>query len=198
MRNELAESYEHAGVKVNIYYDREPHTPREETFGTTIVAWHRRSNLGDPGFNYGDLPRFDTPAELEQWLRDEHGALVVKPLYLYEHSGQTISLKPFSDPWDSGQVGYVFVTRKHLDDTGGEAEQMIEADVEVYDAYLRGEVYGFVVAEDEDDEESCWGFVGAIAYCKEEANATAEFINREREREADEVAYWAARDVVTL
>ena len=39
---------------------------------------------------------------------------IIKPLYLYEHSGMTVSLKPFGDPWDSGQVGWCFVTYEKL------------------------------------------------------------------------------------
>ena len=32
---------------------------------------------------------------------------VILPLYLYDHSGITISTGPFSCPWDSGQVGWI-------------------------------------------------------------------------------------------
>ena len=39
---------------------------------------------------------------------------IIKPLYLHEHSGMSVSLKPFSDPWDSGQVGLCFVTYEKL------------------------------------------------------------------------------------
>ncbi len=118
------------------------------------------------------------------------------------YSGQTISLTPFSCQWDSGQVGFVFVTQQHLDDTGGDAEQMIEADVKEYDAYLRGEVYGYIVAEGETDEESCWGYVGDLSYVKSEAESVAENvadrIAKAREHERDEAAAWAARDVATI
>lgn len=195
---EPVETYEHKGVRVNIYYDTHGFNPREDcTRGTTILAWHRRSHLGDEGFNYRDLPNFDSAREVEAWLRSEHGALVVKPLYLYEHSGMTVSLKPFSCPWDSGQVGYVFVTQKHVDDTGGDPDQMIEADVKEYDSFLRGEVYGYIVDEDGPHADSCWGFIGDLDYVKSEANAQADYIARKRVEEAEEAAHWAARDVVT-
>ena len=44
------------------------------------------------------------------------------------------------------------------------AEVDMESEVEVYDQYLRGEVYGYTLYEQEEDEwveqESCWGFYG--------------------------------------
>jgi hypothetical protein len=194
----IADEYTHNGVPVRIYYDEDPSNPREDFTGCTILAWHRRSNIGDDGFNYRDLPDFDTKDELVQWLKDEHGAVAVRPLYLYEHGGMSVSLGAFSDPWDSGQVGYVFVTQGNLDETGADADTLMEGEVKEYDSYLQGEVYGFVVDEDGDNEESCWGFIGDIAYCKEEANSLAEWVAKERVREAGEAAHWAARDTITV
>lgn len=36
---------------------------------------------------------------------------VILPLYLYDHSGITISTVPFSCPWDSGQVGWIYAPK---------------------------------------------------------------------------------------
>lgn len=88
------------------------------------------------------------------------------PLYLYDHSGITMSTGPFSCPWDSGQVGFIYVSRENAakewaDTTEKQARNYLCGEVEVYDQYLRGEVYGFVI-EDLCGEEfdSCWGFFG--------------------------------------
>jgi len=35
----------------------------------------------------------------------------IQSLYLYDHSGITMSTSPFSCPWDSGQVGFAYVDR---------------------------------------------------------------------------------------
>ena len=44
------------------------------------------------------------------------------------------------------------------------AIEIMEGEVEVYDQYLRGEVYGYTLYEQEDDEwteeDSCFGFYG--------------------------------------
>lgn len=114
-------------------------------------------------------------------ILDKH--YVMLPLYLYDHGGITMSVGNFSCPWDSGQVGYIYMTRETiLDNWGGKiltkaikqkAVDSMTATVTEYDSYLTGDVYGvcheiFVnVGTDEEpawesyDEESCWGFYGS-------------------------------------
>ena len=106
--------------------------------------------------------------------------IVTQPIYLYEHSGITISTGRFSCPWDSGQVGFAFVAKQQLRDAQSAtrwtpalrkwARDAIELEVQIYDSYLRGDVYGYVleVAECYEDCEpdlwehvsSCFGYYG--------------------------------------
>lgn len=114
---------------------------------------------------------------------DKH--FISLPLYLYDHSGITMSCGPFSCPWDSGQVGIIFVERSKAEEewnsdnksfpqirnTGmGDrefasleelAQFYLRGEVETYDQYLTGQVYGFVLLDENDEEvDSCWGFFG--------------------------------------
>jgi hypothetical protein len=117
---------------------------------------------------------------------------VILPLYLYDHGGITISTGRFSCPWDSGQVGFIYTpmdtARENwpnwTDEETREAEtRCLLAEVETYDLFLTGEVYGYVVErvyydEDGDVEEreeldSCWGFFGR-EFAEEEARSMAE------------------------
>jgi hypothetical protein len=87
------------------------------------------------------------------------------PLYLYDHGGITMSTGPFNCPWDSGQVGFIYMSRedvaKHFPTAGEEgAIKRLESEVEVYDQYLRGEVFFFVLEVDGEEENSCEGFYG--------------------------------------
>lgn len=48
---------------------------------------------------------------LGRWIHHRDKALeayVILPLYLYDHSGITMSTSQFSCPWDSGQVGFIY------------------------------------------------------------------------------------------
>ena len=109
-------------------------------------------------------------------------------LWLYDHSGITMSAtqggNPYSCQWDSGQVGWIYVTRERAMHTLGNitednwrerAEEVLRGEVETYDQFLTGEVYGYELyeyepPEDDEDEigessmneiDSCWGFYGS-------------------------------------
>jgi len=96
---------------------------------------------------------------------------VILPLYLYDHSVVTISTTPFNNRWDSGQIGFILVSKETaLEQFGGKIvtaklkekiERQLEGEVETYAQFLEGDVYGFCI-EDEDGEqlESCYGFYG--------------------------------------
>jgi hypothetical protein len=100
---------------------------------------------------------------------------VALPLYLYDHSGITMSGQPFSCPWDSGQVGFIYISRKKANENYGGpafaakdqtwnedkqkaaiAQLMIE--VKVFDQFITGAVYGrqvekLVYAFEQPEEE---------------------------------------------
>jgi hypothetical protein len=93
---------------------------------------------------------------------------VILPLYLYDHGGISISTGKFSCPWDSGQVGYIFMSYEKarsewpsdkLEESIEKSTRCLKSEVKEYDAYLRGDVVGWIT-EDEEGEtiDSCWGF----------------------------------------
>jgi hypothetical protein len=103
---------------------------------------------------------------------------VILPLYLYDHSGITISTGSFSCMFDSGQVGWIVCDKDTIEkEWAGNrdlAEKCLRAEVAVYDDYLTGNVWGYIAEEREvmdcwdlDDNEgwettdSCWGFYGS-------------------------------------
>jgi hypothetical protein len=137
-----------------------------------MVCFHKNYNLGDKhDYNKDD---YDSWEELKDAIISKENPLVILPLYLYDHSGITINTTGFSCQWDSGQVGYIYVTKKQLEYIGttlnkGEVyaefiERITEYvldEVKEYDHYIRGDVYGFSITNDEDElEDSCHGFFG--------------------------------------
>ena len=121
------------------------------------------------------FPYDQAPARIESIIEKALVGAVILPLYLYDHGGITINTSGFSCPWDSGQIGYIYMTRETIfKEYGGKrltkklrtrAESLLRSEVETYDQYIRGEVYGYVA---DDDGESCWGFFG-LDYAREEA-----------------------------
>ena len=147
---------------ISIYRDEYPESPREWDNLGTMYFFHRRYVLGDK-HNLG----------MEEVHRLANGPQNESlPVYMYDHSGYTIATTPFSCPWDSGQLGHIVVTdvemrkefgvKRLTKELRAKALKQLQQEVETYDEYLRGEVYGYV-AEDEGGNhlDSCWGYYGS-------------------------------------
>ena len=93
--------------------DEYPSNPRTEWDNiTTMICFHKRYNLGDKhDFNSRDYESWE---EMEEAVRNHYEVLALKPLYLYDHSGITISTSPFSCNFDSGKIGFVIVDKDNL------------------------------------------------------------------------------------
>jgi len=106
---------------------------------------------------------------------------VILPLYLLDHSGITISTSDFRDPWDSGQIGWVYAAKNAvLREYGGQsltaekrakAENLMRGEVEYYCHYLRGDCMRFELYKNGKFEDSLWGFIGDFdQICKDIEN----------------------------
>ena len=104
------------------------------------------------------------------------------PLWLYEHSGITMSCGarhcPYNDQWDSGCVGWIVMLKKTaLTELGMDeatwrerAVAYMEASVKTYDQYLTGDAYCCTLYVEKAGEggkaewleiDSCGGFFGS-------------------------------------
>ena len=134
-------------TKIRIDYDMYPPNPREDDNLGIMLCAHGRYDLGDEQL---DSNQFDGWDEVEAWLRKQ-GAVVILPLYLYDHGGLTISTSPFSCRWDSGQVGFIYATAQDIRENYGikrvtqkyieKATKLLEGEVKDYDHYLIGDLY---------------------------------------------------------
>lgn len=190
------EQFDGKFYRAKIEYDDDPQNPREEwDHACTMVCFHRRYNLGDKH-------DFADPESFDEW-REEHEDEIaaILPLYLYDHSGITMSTGRFSCPWDSGQVGYIYLTKEAFKEcqlkkwTGCKkhveiAERILKSEVEEYDQYISGQVYLFDIfelvedqdgdqIEGEDAVDSCCGFFG-LDHCIEEAKAALKHLEESR------------------
>lgn len=106
------------GYEIEIFQDECPDNPRKiEDIFTTMVCWHKHYTLGD------ENPKCD-PEEYKftrgcvEVEVDKNDSIRYLPLYLYDHSGITMRTSSFSCRWDSGQVGFIYMTKKNLRDIG--------------------------------------------------------------------------------
>lgn len=117
-----------------------------------------------------DVFDFCTSQELLK-MCEKYGDVAILPLHLYDHSGISMSTGSFVGraphaEWDSGQVGYIYMDKetamKELcvreEDWKSHAEKTLQSEVETYDNFLTGEVYGYKLYEGLEEIDSCWGF----------------------------------------
>jgi len=152
---------------VKVVRDEEPNSPREDDNLGKMVCFHKRYNLGDK-HNY-NFHNYDSWDEMSSDIIREENVSVILPLYLYDHSGITMNTTGFSCRWDSGQVGFIFVSKNDVRKEYGvkriskklreKVTKLLIGEVETYDKYLTGDVYGYEVTDENDNLiESCWGF----------------------------------------
>ena len=130
------------------------------------------------------------------------------PLCLYDHSGISMSTGSFSCPWDSEQVGFIYVSKAKVQEEYGikqvtkawsdKIRGYLRSEVKAYDQYLTGDVWGFQVfevpegvdpeelSEEEieglEEVESCYGFFGEDAALEEAKSNLAYYEEHYAER----------------
>ncbi len=192
-RNNEVERIKHEGLVAIIEYSEDTYDPRKDCEQLAVFyCWHRRYKLGDQqpeergrdwllwlaqSFVKNLNPDHINDENLNKLL-EKH--CVMMPLYLYDHSGITMSCGPFGCSWDSGQVGWAVISRKAAFDNWsatawdqmvpsaiwdekekkaikGElsvrdySKRLIEAEVKEYAQFLEGEVYDYRI----EDAEGC-------------------------------------------
>jgi len=125
--------------------------PRENDNLGSMVCYRRGYNLGDkneylPGHYKPNSGDFWGWTDLGKYFHEVHDLAVCLPIYMYEHSGIAVSTKPFSCPWDSGRIGFIFVSKEKLRKEYGvkrvtaslvaKATSILEEEVEEYNQYL--------------------------------------------------------------
>lgn len=119
------------------------------------------------------------------------------PVYADEYGGITIKANGGRAGWDSfdsGQLGFVYAPHeKILEEFGNKnltekvldgAEKCLIAEVDSYNDYLTGNVWGYEISNENGDVlDSCWGLVGDSKYALEEAKLLIPAYVKEREQE---------------
>ena len=157
------------GREVQVFYDPEPDNPRDWGPLTGIVGWHSQRRIGDH-----PIPKSPTEFLIELYAEQfpEMGGMsdseqarfvkrtpypgVLKPLCMYEHGSVAFSTDnssyPFTDRWDAGQVGFVYVTpqklvEREIADDVEKTEAIIKSELQAWEDFVNGNVYGVSLVE---------------------------------------------------
>lgn len=193
------------GYTIEIMPDDYPESPREWDNLGTMYYRHRGYILGDqeiPESYYsdklGDTVYIDSAESFSDWIEETQGQIAVMlPLAIYDHSGVTMwcgSRWSGIDPqWDCSDVGFIVVTKEKIREEYGvkriskqlldKVEKILQAEVETFDQYLTGDVYGFSVTDESGEEiNSCCGFYGQDD-CIAEAKSIIDWTIKDKQKQ---------------
>ena len=171
---DMVTEYEDRTLYNGYWYKVEPDeddmdNPRGDEQLGTMTCFHKQYDLGDGKGSF-------TPESLIDYC--ERPDVISLPLYLYDHSGISMSTRSFIGrahhaEWDSGMVGYIHCTKqkainwfttdkkpwktisqKRLNTV---LKELIE-EVKEYDRYLRGEQWLFTVYAGDEEILGVGGF----------------------------------------
>ena len=192
--------------KIVIDYDNVSESPREWDNLGTIAYKHRKYTLGEEVISdpidwlsekldltekqvcsIADKLNFlyysnGVKEELEYRFFNSYIAL---PVYLYDHSGITINTTGFSCRWDSGQLGYIYISKEiirreyNIKRISAKLKKQIykrlKSEIGTYDQFLKGEIYFYEIFDNKNELlDSCCGFYG-IDYCMAEAKSIVDY-----------------------
>lgn len=196
---ELYKQITYKGHHINIYYDAEPKSPRKWDNLGTFYTSHPNYRPEEDFYRHFEREEvFDRYGDFQDSFEKKYIALKI---YLYDHSGLAISSGPFACRWDSGLFGMVAVSIEKVKKEYGwkkitaarrrKIESYLQGEIDTYDQYLRGEIYGYrITPEDHDDEvlDSCWGFFGdnGIEQLKVECRDTIDGLVADRKKQEQE------------
>ncbi len=104
---------------------------------------------------YDNIDHWEERHEVLEWL----AAHTILKVYKYEHSGVMYNTTGFSDPWDSGQVGYISAPNNT---DVPDVKKYLEGLVKIFSCWASGSVYYWALLNAEGETlDSCSGY-----YCE--------------------------------
>lgn len=160
-REDLRKTDEETGVRLRILYDSHAESPLSEEGDAVILAIFARNRINPA---HDRLPTVEMAQDFVAANRDRESEYAVFSVWAYEHGNIMFkavdigSENPFSDGWDSGSAGLIALKRAEF---GPDLLKIANGICETYTDWCNGEVYGFVVEnEDGDQIDSSWSFYG--------------------------------------
>jgi len=175
----VVEKTQYKGFQIKVVVDDEPCNPTQEYDNLGHIALYGHEyNFGDEnGLTQSDIEAIESNPEL-----------ISLPIYAYIHSGMTINTTGFSCPWDSGQIGVVYVSKEQIRQEYSRkritekcinfVENQLQSEIEILDRYLTGRVYGYQIINKTGNKiiDSCYGFFCPSEDVKSEAKAIVDNI----------------------
>lgn len=184
----MSESIDYKGHTITVSQDHDPMNPHEwDNLGTLALknsGWADEDIDDQESFfkllleeeefrpwsrEYQEWDYYDIDTAKAQ--RNIEAKYIVLPVYKYEQSGVCYNTSGFSCPWDSGQNGFIYVSKEDVrkeysvkrisKKIHDKVIKQLECEVQTFSDAVSGNVWGYEITDENgDDLDSCWGFIG--------------------------------------
>jgi hypothetical protein len=169
--------------EITIEHDELAESPREWDNLGVIVSASRKHPFGQEYPHSLNPLNFGGFEGLRKAIKSHCNNGIILPIFLLDHSGIAISTLPFNDPWDSGQIGYIYceerMIRKEYSIPRGEeiseeilekVKEILRSEIKTLNQFLQGDIYHYTISlngEILDTRHSIYGEEQALAEAKE-------------------------------
>lgn len=166
---QVVETVQYRGQDIRIFLEEyaEDFNPRNDDNLGIMVCYHNRYRLGDSVAR----ENFPNPEDFIEFMEKKGDELIVLPMYMYDHSGICVNTTGYHCPWDSGQIGWIYISKKAAREalclsriTKKQEEKIrgyLRGEVETYSTYLEGDIYSYEIDLPDGESDSCCGFFGS-------------------------------------
>lgn len=141
--------------RLKIQYDTDTESPREWSNLGYFITETRNYHSAEDTNDHIRLLKRDIPCEIGDKV------LAIYPVYKYEHGGVSYHLGT-AKGFDYSNCGFYIVTDKTVKELGTskkDFKKVIENEINTYNKYVNGEVYGFILYDKKGEiEDSSWGY----------------------------------------
>lgn len=170
----LQQINEEGNKRVSIYYDTDPcDSPRDWDVFCHMICERRHYCLGDKhngvenelhmlcekyGIDWeGNWENDVEEMTFSEMIEALSAHIVIRLISVYDHGGVTIFWGYPTDRWDSGCIGFGYCEESDVQEAGrnkdkypdwrDQAKAIMDDEMEIYDKYVRGDVYGWRLEE---------------------------------------------------
>lgn len=188
--------------RIEIQPDEFAESPREWDNLGIFALFRRGHDL--PNESTLDYRDFDSWEEIQRHVIREFDSVVCLPIYGRQDGGIMLDHSfdlPYMDSSYSAQLGFIYTTRERViaeygDDSAESIDKacsVLEGEVGIYNQYLNGDVWQFIIYDENDEVvDSCGGFYD-YSECENEGNLSLASINQEEEKKQKRVDFMMNR-----
>lgn len=164
MIDDPIETREYLGCTLEMYPDENPISPRNWSNITTIVSPKQFLAHEDGDLNWDKLDN-ESWHDYYQKIKLDYDVIVYRCLTFHDGRLPRLGATTAHSESVKNAAGFILVTQQRANEMGHEnlseekAVEYMNNELEVFEKYIKGEVYGWkVVGPNGHQVDSCWGF----------------------------------------